>query len=70
MGQTSAGKKTYGYETRNKNLPNILPHDSNTFNKCFLCKAIGAYSHTSVEIKNSNNIKSMVKKVKSQMEHN
>ena len=68
MGQTSAGKRTHGYESRNKNLPNILLHNSNTFNKSFLCKAITAYSHTPVEIKNSNNIKSLVKKFQSQME--
>ena len=58
------GKKVHGYNTRNKNLPNIQKHQSHYYNKSFLNKSIISYQCLPLELKNSSSIKCFITKVK------
>ena len=37
------GKKTHGYNTRYKSIPNIQKHTSTVFNQSFIIKSIAQY---------------------------
>ena len=38
------GRKNHPYNTRNKDLPNIKKHKSNSYNRSFLCKSLHNFS--------------------------
>ena len=61
------GKKLHGYNTRNKNLPNVQKHQSPYFNKSFLNKSIISYQRLPSELKQSNSLKSFTTKAKSRL---
>lgn len=52
------------YNTRNKNLPHIMQHKTNLYNKSFLAKAILKFSHLPEEIKNAKSLNSFKKRLK------
>ena len=54
------GKKNHHYDTRNKNLPNIRKHKSNSYNKIFLCKSLHNFSMLKKEIQMSKTKKEFV----------
>ena len=47
------GKKNHSYITRNKELPNIKKHKSDSYNKSFLCKSLHNFSTLKKEIQMS-----------------
>ena len=61
------GLKTHKYETRNKNVPNILPHKSKEFNKSFLCKSIIKYQMLDKNTKRCKKLNTFVKYVKKRL---
>ena len=54
------GKKNHHYNTRNKNLPNIRKHKSDSYNKSFLCKSLHNFSMLKKEIQMSKTKKEFV----------
>ena len=60
------GSETHGYNTRNKNIPNIQKQSTVQFNKIFFCKSILTYGSLPVKIKKSENLKIFIKRDKIQ----
>ena len=50
------GKKTHGYETRNKHIPNTQKHSSTRFNISFMRRGIAEYSKLTLDLKTITNI--------------
>ena len=38
------GKKQHGYNTQNKNTPNVQAHTTTQFNQSYLCRSIVEYN--------------------------
>ena len=49
-------KKTHGYDTRHKKIPNLPYVNSTKYRKSFLCKAISSYSSLPSVLTQSNNL--------------
>ena len=45
-------QKTHRYPTRNKNIPNVQHHHTQTFNRSFMCHSLMEYSKLPIYIKN------------------
>ena len=58
------GKKTHGYETRNKHIPNTQKHATTCFNISFMCHGITEYSNLSTDLKSITNISMLSTKLK------
>lgn len=50
------GLKTHQYETRNKNIPNLLAHSGSLYNKSFLCRSIAEYLIVPTKLKKCDNL--------------
>ena len=58
------GRKTHGYETRNKNIPNIQKHTTTCFNTSFMHHRITEYSNLTMDLKLINKVSLLSKKLK------
>ena len=58
------GKKTHGYETRNKHIPNTQKHATTHFNISFMCRGITEYSNLTLDLKSIMNIPMLSTKLK------
>ena len=58
------GKKTHGYETRNKHIPNTQKHSTTHFNISFMHRGITKYSKLTLDLKSIMNILMLSTKLK------
>ena len=58
------GKKTHGYETRNKHIPNTQKHATTHFNISFMHCGIAEYSNLTLDLKSITNIPMLSTKLK------
>ena len=58
------GKKTHGYETRNKHIPNTQKHSTTRFNISFMHRGIAEYSKLTLDLKSIMNILMLSTKLK------
>ena len=58
------GKKTHGYETRNKHIPNTQKHATTRFNISFMHHGITEYSNLTLDLKSITNIPMLSIKLK------
>ena len=58
------GKKTHGYETRNKHIPNTQKHATTHFNISFMHHGITEYSNLTLDLKSITNIPMLNTKLK------
>ena len=61
------GRKTHGYETRNKNIPNTQRHTSARFNTSFMHHGITEYSRLTLDLKSIMNISTFNSRLKNIM---
>ena len=61
------GKKNHPYNTRNKDLPNIKKHKSDSYNKSFLCKSLYNFSTLKKNLRLSKSKKEFVSSYKKQL---
>ena len=61
------GKKSHGYETRNKHIPNTQKHTTTRFNISFMCRGITEYSNLTFDLKSITNIPTLSTKLKNIM---
>ena len=57
------GKKQHHYPVRNKAMPNVQ-HDTNLFNKSFMCKSITSFNALHIDEKRATSMKSLVNRLK------
>ena len=58
------GRKTHGYGTRNKNIPNTQRHTSSHFNTSFMRHGITEYSNLTLDLKSIMNISTFNSRLK------
>ena len=57
-------KKTHGYDTRHKKIPNLPSANSTKYRKSFLCKTISSYSSLPSVLMQSNNLPRFISECK------
>ena len=62
--------RRHRYETRNKQIPNIINHKSITTNKSFMCKDIGIFINLPYMLKRQPSYKTFAKKLMQHMLEN
>ena len=55
--EKTTGIKTHKYNTRQRNMSNILPHTSTLYNQRYMCKSLRQYGKLSDRIKKAKRLK-------------
>ena len=58
------GTKTHKYNTRQKNMPNVLPHTNTPYNQSYMCKSLSQYHKLSDKIKKAKMLKKFIEIIK------